>query len=423
MMARQVRIGLQGEYMPEVSRKGAKAPRVLCGFAPVREAAVVLALFGVPLVGAADTDAGRGWTVVVKETAGIRRFGYPVLAVIALGQPGADAEHFQLLENGRPVVAQFRPQGDRAVALDFTVNHAPLETRTYTVTYDPQRSPLAPRNGLKVETADGEIRVIHPPDLEFIMPRDLFGLLRQVRTRKEEYLRPGSAGLTLRTKDGGAVRAGSRRGAAKVVKSGPLAVQLRFEGAEALPNGRQVRSVVDLDFPLSKSWVGVTWNVEDPNNEVVGLGADLNLNVGDGPTLVDFGASTYVYAALRPGQTAVLRQGGRDTPRWQTLLGKPDALLPYVVATPGAAPAEGWAHIMDRKRCTAVAVEGFAEAGGEKRAAEIAVTADGRLQLWKLGGKRLRFLLHFVGMPMHVGAATSPQAMLTPLHVEVRRKQ
>jgi hypothetical protein len=75
---------------------------------------------------------------------------------------------------------------------------------------------------------------------------------------------------------------------------------------------------------------------------------------------------------------------------------------------------------MDRERCTAVAVEGFAAGPG----AEIAVGADGRLRLWRPfarpGPKRLAFWLHFVGMPVQVGAATSPQAMLAPPRVEVR---
>jgi hypothetical protein len=76
---------------------------------------------------------------------------------------------------------------------------------------------------------------------------------------------------------------------------------------------------------------------------------------------------------------------------------------------------------MDRERCTAVAVAEFAAGPG----AEIAADADGRLRLWRsfapgAGPKRLAFWLHFVGMPVQVGAATSPQAMLAPLRVEVR---
>jgi hypothetical protein len=186
-----------------------------------------------------------------------------------------------------------------------------------------------------------------------------------------------------------------------------------------------------MEFPRTKSWVRVAWTVEDPDAYVAGLGAELLLNVQGEPTLVDFGGGSYVYAALRKGQAATLRAGSSDKDKassWETLLGPAGALKPYVVAPPGKdTPAEGWAHVMDRQRCTAIAVEGFARAGEE---AELTVDADGRLRLWRLfapgsapvprGPKRLTFWLHFVGMPVQVGAATSPQAMLAPLRVEVR---
>ena len=60
----------------------------------------------------------------------------------------------------------------------------------------------------------------------------------------------------------------------------------------------------------------------------------------------------------------------------------------------------------------------------------IIVDADGRTQLWRdfagdggsppKGPKSLTFWLHFVTMPVQVGAVTSPQAMLAPLKVEWR---
>jgi hypothetical protein len=81
---------------------------------------------------------------------------------------------------------------------------------------------------------------------------------------------------------------------------------------------------------------------------------------------------------------------------------------------------------MDRQRATAVAVAGFADVG---QAGEIVVGADDRLRVWKEfarrgtaappGPKKLTFWLHFVPMPVQVGAATSPQAMLAPLQVTV----
>src|SRR5262249_17852919 len=182
---------------------------------------------------------------------------------------------------------------------------------------------------------------------------------------------------------------------------------------------RSVKSVVEMEFPRSKSWVQVTWEVDDPGGEVVEMGADLNLNVQGEPTLVDLGAGALVYAALKKGQTGALRSGSEA--KWETLLGSPGSLKPYVVGGREAAKAEGWVHVMDRQRCTAAAVADFAAAG---QPAEIVVDADGRLQLGKhfgpAGARKITLWFHFVGMPVHVGAATSPQAMLAPLQVSVR---
>ena len=284
-------------------------------------------------------------------------------------------------------------------------------------------------------TTGDEIRVRHPGDLEFVVPRDLLGLLRRVQAGRTDYLRTDSPGLWIRYKDDIHYRAGGFGPdgvptTARVIKAGPLAATLRFEGTEALRGNRSVTSAVEMDFPLSKSWVRVSWEVDDPQGYVAGLGAELNLNVEGESVVADLGAGSLVYAALRPGQAAVLR--GRpfsgEGPRWETLVGPADRPRPYVVAPPGerTADAEGWAHVMDRQRATAVAVAGFADPGQQ---GEIAVGADGRLRLEKQfgqagapvppGPKKLTFWLHFVPMPVQVGAATSPQAMLAPLRVTV----
>src|SRR5262249_36610941 len=93
---------------------------------------------------------------------------------------------------------------------------------------------------------------------------------------------------------------------------------------------------------------------------------------------------------------------------------------PFVLGPQGKASVEGWAHVMDRQRCTALAIADFGAAD------EVRADADGRLRLRRgfepgKGGERsLRFWLHFVAMPVQVGALTSPQAMLAPLAVEAR---
>src|SRR5262249_38214813 len=219
----------------------------------------------------------------------------------------------------------------------------------------------------------------------------------------------------------------------KVSKEGPLSVGLRFVAPKDLGRGA-ISSVVEMEFPISKSWVRVQWTTVDTHGDFLSMGAELNLHVEGEPTLFDFGAGTSVYGQLRKGESARLRQNPakrpESTPAWETFLGPERALKPYVV-TPGSATAlsrnaEGWAHVMDGQRCTALAVDEF---GTGKHGAEITVRADGRLRLWKhfaapgepapKGMKQVTFWLHFVTMPVHVGAATSPHAMLAPLQVEI----
>jgi hypothetical protein len=409
---------------------------------------LALACAGSVWVGAAEPAAVQQLRITVRETAGIRRFGYPVSTVLTLPQPAPAASRFRLLEDGKPVRAQFLPQGDtrdgvRSVSLDFTVDHAPLESREYLVEYGTGVEPgPEPKGGISVVTTEEEFRVRHPGDLEFVVPRNLLGLLRRVHTAKSEYLRTDSPGLWIRYRDDIHYRAGGFGPdgvptAARVVKPGPLAATLRFEGTEALRGNRSAASALEMDFPLSKSWVRVSWEVDDPAGCVAGLGVELNLNVEGDPVLVDFGAGSLVYSALRKGQAALLRgprllgDSSAESPRWETLVGPADRLRPYVVAAPGARgpDAEGWAHVMDRQRATAVAVAGFADPAQE---GEITVGADGRVQLWKRfarggaaappGPKKVTFWLHFVPMPVQIGAATSPQAMLAPMQVTIHHQ-
>jgi hypothetical protein len=397
----------------------------------------------------ADQQPGiTRWSLTVTETEGIRRFGYPVHAAFAVDRVLLDRGQFRLLQNDKPVSAQFSPhrdgeKGPASVSVDFNVNHAPLEEVRYVIEYSPDGEALRPRAEMKAEIDKEAVRILHPGSLVFEMPRDLLGLLRQVRTGRTEYLRADSPGLFFADKDDIHYRAGGlcpdgTATTVRVTRSGPMAAALRFEGTEALRGGRSVSSVVEMEFPSSKSWVRVAWTVDDPNGHVAGLGAELNLNVQGEPTLVDFGAGSLVYAQLRKGRTTLMRAGslGRKDEAaqlaWTTLLGESNQLSPYVVAPKrkDVPPAEGWAHVMDRERCTAIAVAGFADVGQES---EIRIDADGRLRLGRTfardglavprGPKRLTFWLHFVPMPVHVGAATNPQAMLAPLRVEVKAEE
>jgi hypothetical protein len=73
---------------------------------------------------------------------------------------------------------------------------------------------------------------------------------------------------------------------------------------------------------------------------------------------------------------------------------------------------------MDRSRATAIAVRDFAASEGT-----IETSAGGRLRLRvdRPGGTRksVTFWLHFVDMPVQIGAATSPQSMMQPPEARV----
>ncbi len=303
----------------------------------------------------------------------------------------------------------------------------PNEARELTLLYAKGDPPAS--KGMRVEQDAERFRVLHGGGLEFAVPKDLLGLLATVKTNRTEYLRPGSPGLFLHTRDGRKMRLGGKGFKATVTRSGPIACGLRFEGALLLGDDEPVKSFVELDFPQSKSWVRVLCTVWDPKFAVQSIGAELNLNLAGKPALVDFGVGSSAYVALRERQGARLAARGpdakkEDAPAWSIHVGPPAMHSPYVLAPRGVrpGPGEGWLHVMDRERCTAVAMEGFGNSGVDN---VLGVDADGRLELGRTfdpsspARKTFAFYLHFVGMPVHVGAQTSPQSMLLPLEVKV----
>lgn len=339
----------------------------------------------------------------VTETAGIRRFSFPVSVKLP---PELAGRPLQLMRYGKAVPAQVH-DGE----IDFNASLGPYENQQYTVTAG--SGGQTGENASTVKQEGGQFAVGYGPGMQYFVPQNLLGFLRSVKTARWDYLRPGSQGLLLRNRNDAVYRAGGfgNNGTptqARVVKEGPLDTVIEFSSTESLSGSSGVASNVRMEFPRSKSWVKTTWTVEDPAGLLGGLGVDLNLNLTSGPALADFGAGSLVYTQLKPGQTAALIG---EPNSWRVLVGNES----YVVAKSGR--AEGWAHLMDRERCTVVAVEDFGA-----REDHIEAGADGRLQIWRsFGGGRQKvftFWLHFVSMPVEIGAATSPQAILAPLKTE-----
>ena len=332
-------------------------------------------------------------TVEVRETSGIARFGYPVNA--RFHWPGDEGPAgFQLFVGKRQVPAQFsrvfEGRKDEAWELDFNLDLLPLETKTFRIqAADAQPAAQANPRALSLEHNDRSIRILRP-GLEFELPTDVSGLLLAVRSPRADYLAASSKGLTWRDRQGNSYQLGKDEASDKpsfeIVKSGPLCAALQFVSRQGAAAGG-VTSTVRLDFPRSKSWVRVDWTMKDPDDSAAEIGAEFDLRMSPAssrPTLVDFAATRYVYATLRPSELAVFSgwpkaekgdRQGTGHQLWEVKRGTAVNLVPYVVATEGETrPPEGWAHVMDDKLCTAIAVERFASEAADR----IEVEAAGR---------------------------------------------
>lgn len=364
----------------------------------------------------------------VKEDAGLRRFGYPVHALLPDDFP-ADTK-YRLLRDGKPVPAQFRVvenAGRKVVALDFNVNIGPGEGQVHEVEYGGELAETPePKGGMAVGPIADGLQVRNGKALHWDFPGDLKGLLRSAENARLEFVRDDSDGLWTIARGGErtAVAADPRTPWA-VERQGPLAVGLRCAGTIKAKDGAAVPWRATLTVPSSKSWIELNWALDDPRDRVEAIGLSLNLNVaGPAPVLVDFGANNTVYGTLKPNESMELMSRGISSESgWEVRKIYGDRVEDFARAANGSVgAAEGWAHVMDAQRCSALALSAFGRDGKDS----IAVDGRGEVRVareFHAAGrsaktpKALRFWMHVVGVPVQIGAVTSPQAMLAPLEV------
>ncbi len=378
----------------------------------LRHGITVLAL---PLAAGAAAPPAEQIKLRITETAGLRRFGYPVHVVLQNLPEGFADRPLGLLRDQKPVRAQFRKEGTQTV-IDFASSVGPLESEEYAVVA--LEAAAESKGSMSVEQRDNVFRVKSGGTLYYEIPTNLNRLLSQVGNSSKQYIRSGVdlPGIELFDKISRAIDVGKFTGS--IVYQGPLACALQFESEAKNKSGVAAR--VRLHFPSTKSWVEATVSLNDPLNHVNRIRVSVPLDVDGTPTLVDLGANDTVYGQIKGKEVMTLQQGPSRS--WKVELGTPDALKSFAVSVPDEkSRAEGWAHVMDRQRCTAVAVAEFGKDNGD----QIEAHADGTLRLDRRfftpvsRPKEFRFWLHFVPMPVQVGAATSPQAMLAPLKVQV----
>jgi hypothetical protein len=353
------------------------------------------------------------------EKAGLRRFGYPVHLLLPDIGP---TDQIRLLKDGKPVTAQFRSTKDAAgkpaIALDFSTSPGPLETETYTLETG-VKGP-EPKEGIRVEKHDGFYRVSSGKDLHYEVPTNLTTLARSIVNGKQEYVDSKSSGFSLIDKGGQSIAIGGSSVTSEIDYQGPITASLRYQAATKIGES-VVSSEIHLLYPRSKSWVEIVWTINDPSKTAPAVQFDLDLLIEGTPTLIDLGASETVYGTIKDDQVMSLAAAPKTLWKVYQSQAKGPGLSLFAGSTPnGNNHAAGWAHVMDRKRCTAAAFDQF----GQHHNDAIVTKANGNLSLKRefsdLNETRrtFHFWLHFVPMPVQIGALTSPQAMQNPLVVE-----
>jgi len=396
----------------------------------------------------ASTREERRNEFLLKETAGLRRFGYPVHLNLPMDftPPDLAADGFALKRDGQDVPSQFRrvtqPDGTSLVSLDFNASPGSFEVQKYAVHHNSAFKPAVVKGrGMNVHRNGSTIEISHSPYITYAISDDLAGFVRSVKVPSAEFIKGDSSGLFVVVKGQKTLLPSHDRKATpgsmvRIGRQGPLAVGLQSQCQLALEGSGPVASLIDLTFPSSKSWIETIWTLNDPQNQIETMGLDLGFLVDEPPILLDCGAKSTVYGTLKERELMTFEAGDLPLtrgimPSWVIRQGTAEKSEVLAIMRRGVGnEPEGWVHVIDRRRCTAMAVADFGQpALGVLDRFEI--HGNGRFRFErrflteKIGQRRpknpiktLKFWLHFVTTPVQVGAVTSPQSMLAPLDVE-----
>lgn len=359
----------------------------------------------------------------VKETAGIRRMGYPVNARVPFPKGAlAAATDVRLVSAGdTEVPAQFLAESrwpDTSVQwldVDFNASLGPLETQTYRVEYGPGVRAKAAARGLSVSQDSDVIQVGTVKFGKTGVP-----LVASVKYRGED-IGPGPNGIAVVDAAGAShelTNGGPPK--AEIVKPGPLYVVLRYSGQMSVDANYRVPYSITIDMPNSKSWVKVAAVVDDPQKRLRELAFHSPLAFGAMPWVWDFGTDRWTYGSLRSAAESVsLTQTskGQGATEWRVNIGPKgqEQLHESGVAEP-AKPVR-WGHIQDSKEVVAFGMEVPERQAGTSG---ITLSGDGHASFrfapsTPVTQHRLTVYQHFVATPVQIGAVTTASSMLSPL--------
>ena len=373
----------------------------------------------------AQEKSPRHVAIQVRETAGIRRFGYPVTAVIPL-PPGAIQTTKQtrlVTAEGKSIAAQTTAIAKHSdgslqqIEVDFNLSPGPLEVSNLKLEYGAGVAAIEPKQGLTFAESEETFQVS-----AYTIRKDARPLISSVRYGRE-YLRPGGLEVVAwRERVELPLHAAKRNWT--VEKQGPFQVRLRCDGVYAgQEKGSEVPFSLTLEFVSSKSWIGLRHSLQPtaPTNQQVELGivGDFKL---DGRLLWDSDCSYWLYGVLEAGEQMNFAQSGDG---WSCKLGKVGQETLYAGNTSENKRARGWGHFQEAGENGNVVAFGF---GGSASASEYSFNLSGDGKLLMRGtaspskAAQLDAFFHFIPVPTQHTARTSPAAMMSPLQVTYSRE-
>ena len=368
--------------------------------------------------GGASAQTAETANIHVKETAGIRRSGYPVSARVPLAKGTLiDPAHAKLMLNDREIPIQpsaesrWPDQSVQWLAVDFNATIGPLEQQTYRLEYGNEVKTAAAGRGLNVmETAES----VQVGNVRF--NKKGAPLVLSVHYRQED-IGSGENGFAVTDMSGTAHDLlAAEASKVEVVKAGPFLVAVRYSGKATIDGNYSVPFSITAEMPNSKTWVKYSVTVDDPSKRLREVAFNTPLAFGPFPWLWDFGTGSWSYGSFRnPTDSVILTQTGSG---WEIKSGAKGQETSYEVAA-GNRPkiAEGWGHFQDGKEVVAFGFDQFGRLPGS-----YTVRFDGQGQASfryaptaSQNHYELTIYQHYVASPTPIGAVTSPVSMLNGL--------
>ena len=387
-----------------------------------------------PLLALCLAGAPPAWTVealrsvelTLEETAGLRRFGYPVTAHVPLPRGAArEPDALSLAPGvGVPSRVQIDPVSRWAdgslqwLSVHFNLSPGPHEKHSFRLLIG------APRGTRPAARALGEVRDAYRIRDVYHVPFRGPSFITSIRYGDREFLRAPARWEVSLAGDREPLAAAAGSETHRVIAAGPVNVIVERAGTLA-GSGLVVRYRLTVAQPDSKSWFDATMEVRNDARRDLSLALRVPYAMEKRPLRWDLDVGSWLYGTLRDGQQAVLRQNLPD--EWVVSLqaiGGGSQPTKYAAAAPGQRRFNGSGHLIDGALGGRAVAFGSPELAGRMPAGSgLTMTADGDVAfLWRFRGAshvRARALFHHVSDAVHVSAATSPAAMLSPLRVSL----